>query len=90
MLDDSEAFHPRARVRAAAGAEGGGRGEGVERALLPAALAADRMLSSLLLWATHLPPFATHLTGPPPAVPFLLPGPPARETPPPPPSPLPL
>lgn len=68
MLEDPEAFHPRARVRAPpttspAGGGGGGAGEEGARALLPAALAADRMLSSLLLWATHLPPFATHLVG---------------------------
>ena len=40
-----------------------GEVEAGDRPLLPAALAADRMLSSLLLWAAHLAPFATHLVG---------------------------
>lgn len=80
MLEDPEAFHPRARVRAAAAAVGG-RGEDGERALLPAALAADSMLSSLLLWATHLPPFAAHLIGPPPAAQALLRGSQEHESP---------
>ena len=62
MLEDPEAFQPRGRLRAGAGA-GPGEGEAGDRPLLPAALAADRMLSSLLLWAAHLAPFATHLVG---------------------------
>lgn len=61
MLEDPEAFQPRARLRGAAA--GGSDVDGADRPLLPAALAADRMLSSLLLWAAHLPPFATHLVG---------------------------
>ena len=61
MLEDPEAFQPRARLRSASGSAGDA--DGGDRPLLPAALAADRMLSSLLLWAAHLPPFATHLVG---------------------------
>ena len=61
MLEDPEAFQPRARLRAAAGQAADS--DAADRPLLPAALAADRMLSSLLLWAAHLAPFATHLVG---------------------------
>lgn len=63
MLEDPDAFQPRVRLRAAAGSATDP--DAADRPLLPAALAADRMLSSLLLWAAHLPPFATHLVGAP-------------------------
>ncbi|PRW57112.1 exocyst complex component SEC8 [Chlorella sorokiniana] len=58
-LEDADAFKPRSRLRApyqlGSGAEG--------RPVLPAALAAERMVEELLGWAAQVPPFATHLTG---------------------------
>lgn len=58
MLEDPEAFRPPARKRAAYNsALSGGR------PVLAAALAAERMVMSLMEWAACMPPFATHLVG---------------------------
>lgn len=58
-LEDPEAFKPRSRLRAPYQAGAGPEG----RPLLPAALAAERMVEEMLGWAAQVPPFATHLTG---------------------------
>ena len=58
-LEDADAFKPRSRLRAPYQLGGGAEG----RPVLPAALAAERMIEELLGWAAQVPPFATHLTG---------------------------
>jgi hypothetical protein len=58
VLEDPDAFRPRARLRAGAYA-----GDQAGRPLLPAALATERMVEELLGWAALMPPYATHLTG---------------------------
>lgn len=58
MLEDPEAFRPRARQRAAYDLDVDGG-----RPVLAAGLAADSLVTTLMAWAAQMPPFATNLVG---------------------------
>lgn len=65
MLEDPEAFRPRARQRAEYESDGDGG-----RPVLAAALAADSLVSTLMAWAVQMPSFATNLVGASPTSPL--------------------
>lgn len=58
MLEDPEAFKARARLRAAYDPE---LAHG--RPVVPAGVAADAMMASLMEWSADMPPFAAHFIG---------------------------
>ena len=58
MLEDPEAFKARARLRAAYDPE-----LAAGRPVVPAGVAADAMMASLMDWSADMPPFAAHFIG---------------------------
>ena len=58
MLEDPEAFKARARLRAVYDPE---LAHG--RPVVPAGVAADAMMASLMDWSADMPPFAAHFIG---------------------------
>ena len=58
MLEDPEAFKARARLQAAYDPD---LAHG--RPVVPAGVAADVMMGSLMEWSADMPPFAAHFVG---------------------------